>query len=252
MAKAQKDPARSVPSSHRVSPIRTQTINTLGVQRVGFWADWAQRYKSAKGPEGSPAGTFTNKMLDPVKPLPTTKVALHPDEYKPDAVKPYRATPSSQSAQPQGGRANLPQFEKEVTWGQLVSRTRKTPFLSTSNEDFQTMERNFMDHDLVYQMNADPTLFLSQALKNYYLDKQKMQQKAWASNATNFEQMTGMFSAMKKKNSRVVGRFIAPTENQKQAIKEQQNYQKSGKGPKPMNVKMGGYYSSPLYLSPFG
>ncbi len=248
MAKRQKDPARNVPSSHRVSPIRTQTLDTLGVQKVGFWADWANRYKAAKGPKGSPAGTFANKMLDPIKPLPTTKVALHPDEYKPDAVKPYKAPPDAQPIPPPAGHANLPQFEKEVVWGQLVGRTRDKPILSTEGADFNAAEMNFMDHDLVYQMNADPTLFLSQALKNYYLDKQKMQSETWMSHATNFEQMSGMATTIKKKNSRVLGRFITPTENREQAVKQQQK----SNATHPMDVKMGGYYSSPLYRSPFG
>jgi hypothetical protein len=235
-------------STHQALGNRQAVYEKLGLNKPGFWVDLKQRTLQ----QNKPAEDMPTAAQQPISygdPYDDTALNYTVDPApKINPVKPLKMPlVPGQGQTATTGRGQLQQREKEMAWGQLRGSLQKNPIIGVDGSDFGIAEKNYMNINLVTQMNADPDKFMSQALITYYNQKQQADLTDWANNKTNFEKMSAMASNVKKQNKRTTGRFVAPNEAQKSATQ-----QTRVGGTKGLNVKMGGYYSSPLYLSPFG
>lgn len=239
-------------STHAALGNRQAVYEKLGLNKPGFWVDLKQRTLQ----QNPPADDMPSAAQQPVSYSdPYDDTALNYTVDPAPKVNPVKALSMplvpAQGQPAAGGKATLPEFEKGMTWNQVHSRIKQNPILGVDGSDLSIAEKNYMDINVVQQMNADPTKFLSQALIQYYNEKRQTDLTDWNDNATNFEKMTTMSSKIKKQNQKVTGRFIAPTAQQKSAAQQSYIQQTKGGGTKQLNVKSGGYYSSPIYISPF-
>jgi hypothetical protein len=235
-------------STHQALGARQEVYAKLGLNKPGFWIDLKQRMLK-QNPPAEDMPTAAQQPISYSDPYDDTSLNYTADPpIKLNPVKTLKMPQSPARTQPVGSVSGLQQKEKEMVWGQVRDRIRKNPIIGVDGTDFNIAEKNYMDLDVVMQMNADPTKFLSQALIQYYNEKQVMNEKDWTSHATNYEKMSAMTSIVKKRNLKVTGRFITPTESQMNTLQRA----KATTATKQLNVKSGGYYSPPLYLSPFG